>query len=369
MGSVVKLSSGKYAIRYDVYDTSGKRKQKQKGGFMLKRDALKALNEVENQIANNKYSLKADEMTVDDLIVEFLEDTKKTKAGNTYISYRQHCKDISRVLGHMKLSSLNKRMIEKALEDCPKFTIVVLKTLLNKALDWEYITTSPASRIKRMHEERKEMQYWNIEQMQTALDYLEEEKDETFIAIVKTALFTGLRKGEVLGLMESDFDFDKHTFTISRQYTLDISEDEKIIKGITSPKTFASATTLPLLPEAEAIIKSMIHRNKVNTLKRGGCLKEWEGFIFRANNTRIYSHARLRTAWTRFLKKHPDLPSIRWHDLRHTFATWLVANGVNMKVVQQLMRHSTFSMTADRYTHVDKKDVAEALQVLSKDIR
>lgn len=151
-----------------------------------------------------------------------------------------------------------------------------------------------------------------------------------------TELTTGLRRGEICGLMWSDFDEAHGTLSVRR--TLHIQKGGGLITGETKTGTGKRTITLP-----PSTAQLLVQRKK----------KSCSQWIFPnplqpeqpANPNAAYSH--LKT-----LLQKAGLPSIRFHDLRHTFATHALASGVDAKTLSGILGHTKASFTLDTYTHV-----------------
>ena len=165
------------------------------------------------------------------------------------------------------------------------------------------------------------------------------EQDEVWRDFFQTELMTGLRRGEICGLQWSDFDGNTGTLKVCRtlhsqrkgEYTVGETKTGKGMRTILLPKTVAD----------------ILRRRKADTIS------QW---IFPdpvkpedpVNPGSAYLHMKT-------LLQRAGLPSIRFHDLRHSCASLMVMNGVSMKQVQEWLGHSTFSTTADIYAHLDYK--------------
>ena len=174
---------------------------------------------------------------------------------------------------------------------------------------------------------------------------LNEEQLDTFLAAAEqdpiwkdffyTELTTGLRLGEICGLMWSDFDPRKGTLNISR--TLHKEKGGRLVTGGT--KTYAGTRKI-VLPDSTA--ERLRSRKKYS----------YSVWVFH-NPLRPEAPMNPTTAYhqlKKILAEH-DLPDLRFHDLRHTFATHALANGVDAKTLSGILGHTKASFTVDTYTH------------------
>jgi len=175
-------------------------------------------------------------------------------------------------------------------------------------------------------------------------------------------LGTGLRRGEMLGLKWENVDLDNGTIYIQQQL-LQVKEDDKYQLGYYAPKSEKSIRQLPLPKWAIDLLKK--HKEKQNKEKRDYI--EDNGLVFCTTRGTPINPSNF---WRDFKKvlHEAQLPDIRIHDLRHTFATRLLEKGVAIKVIQELMGHSQFSLTADTYTQVLDGLKRKAIQKLDNSL-
>ena len=162
------------------------------------------------------------------------------------------------------------------------------------------------------------------------------EQDEVWRDFFQTELMTGLRRGEICGLQWNDFDGDTGTLKVCR--TLHSQRKGEYTVGET--KTNQGMRTI-ILPHSVAEI---LRRRKANAIS------QW---IFPdpvkpenpVDPNAAYRHMKTLLQWA-------GLPSIRFHDLRHTFATHALTSGVDAKTLSGILGHTNASFTLDTYTHV-----------------
>ncbi len=205
---------------------------------------------------------------------------------------------------------------------------------------------------------RKEMRYLNTEQARIFLDVIKDTPMEAFFA---TALYAGLRLGELQAVCWDDIDLDKRTLRVRRSY--------RDGRGLTATKTDHSNRTLDLSTPMVAVLRARRKAQMAEQAEAGRLGISWmnsEGLAFTneyglpTDRNRIGRdfHAALRRA---------HLPRIRFHDLRHSCATLSLAAGVQPKVVQENLGHSKVSTTLDLYAHVmptTRREAADTLAAL-----
>lgn len=156
------------------------------------------------------------------------------------------------------------------------------------------------------------------------------------------AACAGLRRGEILAIRRCDIDLSARVLHVHRQL---VRVGGKLIEQ--TPKSAAGVRDVPILPELLPVLQNacrLLHPQ-----------------------TRLVSIApeTLNHRWKRAQLLADVAQPYRLHDLRHTYATRLVAAGCNLNAVQYLMGHSSFQLTADTYTHLDGFDAAEAVHRIS----
>lgn len=169
-------------------------------------------------------------------------------------------------------------------------------------------------------------------------------------AVWATALYAGLRRGELMALRFEDVDFDGRRIHVSRSW--DIKEGRTV-----SPKSTAGERTVPML----AVLRTHLLEHRLRS-GRG------EGFVFGKDGGAPFGYgatvARARRAWGR-----AGLSPIGLHECRHTYATLLIAAGVNPKAVSRFMGHSSISITLDRYGHLFPGSEDEAAELVDAYLR
>lgn len=208
-----------------------------------------------------------------------------------------------------------------------------LHQALQAASDQCLIPNNPAKQVDPPKITRKPMKILNEEQMDTFLAAVD--SNEIWRDFFYAELTTGLRLGEICGLMWNDFDGRKGTLRVNR--TLHKENGGRLVAGDT--KTYAGTRTI-LLPTSTA---------ERLRLRKKASYSPW---IFH-DPLRPEVPLNPGTAY-RQLKKflaEAGLPTLRFHDLRHTFATHALSNGVDAKTLSGILGHTKASFTLDTYTH------------------
>ena len=219
----------------------------------------------------------------------------------------------------------------------------IISSALKLANEQRLIARNPADGCALPKAEHKEMQTLPIEQLTS---FLREAKDSGVFALYYIDLTTGLRRGELLGLKWSDIDLEKGDLRVQRQIG---RIDGKIIEM--PLKTKNAYRTLLLSADAISVLK--MQKCKVGN-------SEW---VFPSPTGGPMSPDSVLHMLHRVLKR-AGLPKVRFHDLRHTFATLALQNGVDIKTVSGMLGHFSAGFTLDTYAHVTTSAKREAAKTM-----
>jgi integrase len=248
-----------------------------------------------------------------------------------------------------------------------QMTLTVLHGAMRDAIRKKFIVANPVTDVPKPRVVKTEMKTWTQAQVQTFLDAA---KADRLYALYVLALDAGMRQGELFGLHWPDVDFDAGAIQVQRT----LSE----IRGafaLKPPKTAAGRRRV----ELSTFAQDALHEHRKRMLAEGRDVKtglvfcdeggkflrksnvsrrSFRSVVKRANRTAVEVAAKLKAA--------PDaLPQIRFHDLRHTHATLLLAAGENIKVVAERLGHEDIEITLKHYAHVmpgQQKGAAEKMQ-------
>ena len=238
-----------------------------------------------------------------------------------------------------------------------------LRKALNDAIRQQLISTNPAVHVELPSGRRPKPVVWTAEHVtrwaqtgqvpspvmvwtpeQTGR-FLDFAADDRLYPIYHLIAFRGLRRGEACGLHWADLDLTGHTLTV-RWQLLQYGWET----GLDDPKTDASADVIALDAATATVLGEHQQRQHAERLAAG---PDWSdtGLVFTTLTGRPLHPADVTDHFTR-LAAVAGLPPVRLHDLRHGAATLTLAAGADMKVVSQLLRHSSITITADTYTSV-----------------
>ena len=240
------------------------------------------------------------------------------------------------------------------LESVSSNTVIHEHAVIYEALKYAYkiglVPTNAATKVDRPKKIKFEPQFLNADELEVMFKAL---RGTQFELPVLVASFYGLRRGEVLGLKWDAIDFDACTITIKRTVVSTLVDGKREIIRQDSTKTKSSYRTLPLVGKFKQYFLEVMQAQEENKKLCGNCYNyEYDGYIFVDAMGNLIKPNYLSGQFPRFLEKH-GLRKIRFHDLRHSCASLLLANNVPMKQIQEWLGHSVFSTTADIYSHLD----------------
>lgn len=193
--------------------------------------------------------------------------------------------------------------------------------------------------------------------------FLEAAKGERLEALLVLALTTGMRRGELLALRWKDVDLDRGVLAV----TGSLQGESRPTLNIASPKS-GKSRSVALGTIAVAALRDHRKRQAQEQLVVGS---EWRdlGLVFSTEYGDFLSPTTLRLALRRVLTR-ARLPTIRFHDLRHSAATLMLSRGVHPKMASEMLGHSTIAITLDLYSHVSanmQRQAADAIDAALAD--
>lgn len=233
----------------------------------------------------------------------------------------------------------------------------LISVILQTAVEWQYIPANPAERVKPPKVESSEAVYLDDKQAIRLLELLEDQPIY-YRTAVTVLLFTGMRRGELLGLRWSDIDFDNNVITIER--SLQYLPEKGVYESDTKTKSSRRAIKAPTT--AMDSLKEYRTWQRKTFLSIG---QPWEesGQVFVTQNGSPM-HPDTLTSWFGSFIKTTDLPQIHIHSLRHTNATLQIANGVAVTTVAGTLGHSTANTTTKVYAHAIQSAAAASAEMM-----
>ena len=235
----------------------------------------------------------------------------------------------------------------------------VLSSMFETAVKWGMIVSNPCERVSppKVKKNQKAAQFLTVEESRRLLELLDKEPAQYKNAIT-LLLFTGMRRGELLGLEWEDLDRNKATLKISK--TMQYLPDRGVFEDDT--KNDSSNRVIKLSKTALSVLNAQRLWQTEQRLKLG---EAWEGAnkIFTSPNGKSI-HPDTLSGWFRDFIDRSDLPPIHLHSLRHTNATIQIANGSSVTTVAGYLGHANASTTTKIYAHAIQEAQAAASEML-----
>lgn len=217
----------------------------------------------------------------------------------------------------------------------------ILKQALKQARVWQMITDNPADLVRPPKVERKEMRTIDTDQ---TVDVLETARGTRMLAPILLGVLCGLRRGEVVALRWRSVDLDGSQLSV-------VASAEQTDDGVREKETKSGkGRAVALSPMLVLELRQHRRQQAETLLKLGVRLTDDHHVVTREDGEPIQPRS-LSRAFRKFMRRH-KLPRIRLHDLRHSHATHLLAEGIHPKIAQERLGHSNVGITLDLYSHV-----------------
>lgn len=234
----------------------------------------------------------------------------------------------------------------------------VISSMLSTAVQWQIIFSNPCERVKPPKIGKPDPKYLDEEQARQLIVLLQNE-DTQFRIMVELLMFTGLRRGELLGLEWSDIDFDNKIIQVCRS-SLYLPE-----KGVFEDET-KTAGSQRAFKVSQAVIDLLKEQRLNQATQRLKVGDKWENSnkIFTSWNGSPLNPSCLTSKFRNFKKKY-NIEGITVHGLRHTNATLQIAAGTPLTTVAHRLGHTNTSTTANIYAHAIKSADEMAAEAIS----
>ena len=321
-------------------------------------------------IEENPQPAQKNDIIFIDYIYDYIKSKEKELSPNVYQSYMECWKIMKKHFGNkLKLKDVTYHHIEdyydylKNIRKNKNITIkhhaVILSPALRLAYRDDLIAKNPYEFMPKIKKEKSKMQYYNKEELEKLFEVTDK---SPLKLIVRVAAYYGFRRSELVGLKWDAIDFKNKMITIKHKV---LHVNNKFYLSDTL-KTTASHRTLPLLSEIESLLierKEEIEKNK--ELFKKSYNHKFDEYVFVDDIGDLINPDIISNRFRTLLRKN-HLKHIRFHDLRHSCASLLVASKVPMKNIQEWLGHSNFNTTADVYSHLDYSSKYESANALSK---
>ncbi len=323
--------------------------------------------EYENKIEVQRI-VPCDKMSFDEYLLSWLEKQKSFLKPTTYYGYEgvinkhiiPYFKPLKVSLSDLTSTHIqsyyNKKLEEGLSANTVKHHHANIRKALQEALRHNLVPCNMADRTTLPSIIKYKPKVYNKAQV---LELLKAIKNTPLESVVMICMHYALRRGEVCGLRWSDIDFENRIMYI--QNTRTSAKTEIFQQGA---KTESSIRQYPLSDMMLNFLLDLQAKQKKNKLFFGTGYIE-SGFLCTWDDGKPLGVSYVSHAFATLLKNN-GLPHIRFHDIRHTVATNLLDNGIDLKIIQEYLGHSTMATTANFYLHPDIKQKAKALNVMNE---
>jgi integrase len=350
-GTISQRRDGRWWARLDLGWADGKRKRQAYYGRTYK----EALDQLKKAQTDRELGVLATgrRQTVALFLTRWLEDSAKhTLRQRTLVRYEQLIRiHALPFIGNIQLAKLTPQHLAQLYASrleasqsarSVEFLHAVLHRALKQALKWGLIARNPADAVDAPKPERKDIRPLDLEQANALLRAAQGDPLEAFYVLAVT---TGMRLGELLALRWADLDLD--TARLQVRHTLQRTPGAW---SLAEPKTERSRRSIKLSAAAVAALRE--HRKRQVEVRLAAAAWHDHNFVFCQDKGEPLDGRNLYRTSLYPLLRRAGLGRMRFHDLRHTAATLLLAQGVHPKKVQDLLGHSTIALTLDTYSHV-----------------
>lgn len=336
-----KNKDGSTGCSWSVDFIDNTKKRVVKSGFKTKAQAENYLAKVRIEIDKGSYVYKNTQVMFTAIVENFMNNYANSYCRlNTILGYRGYLKNhLIPYFEKYKAVEITPNVIRdyiKYMQDkglkakTINHTINLLSGIFNKAIEGNFLNYNPVTSVKRLKLPHMEMEFLDTFDIKALLTTAKENYP-TFYPLLQTAIATGMRRGELLALTWNDIDFDRKLIRVNKSLNHGRAEETKTknsVRNVAIPENLISV------------------------------LKDWKqkapkSHIIFCNSTGGYIDP--NNMAKRFFKpclKLAGVKDIRFHDLRHTYASLMISKHIPIKFIQQQMGHSSIQVTLDKYGHL-----------------
>ena len=380
----LQIKNDNYYMVLNYTDANGKRRQPwiptglpAKGN---KRRAEKLLLDTRKSFVPPVVSKENEDISSDMLFADYmelwLEIIRSSVEKTTFSSYTQMVKGKSapyfRNTG-LTLDGIQAKHTQSfylhELKTVSPGTVIHYHANIHKALKYavkmDLIPFNPADKVERPKKHRYIADYYRQEELERLL---EASKDHPYSLLIQMTAFYGLRRSEALGLKWDAIDFERDTITIKHIVTNAKIDGKCEIVCADRAKTKSSLRSLPLVSNIREKLLALREQQKENRRLCGrSYIKEYLEYVCVNEIGDLIKPHYVTESFPKLLKAK-GMRQIRYHDLRHSCASLLLANGVPMKQIQEWLGHSDFSTTANIYAHLDYSSKLTSADAMLNDL-
>ena len=365
-----KTASGKY--KYSWFQTgieakSGNKKKAERELMRIRREFVIPSEE------EAQSGMKTD-ILFTDFMDMWLEIVRTTVAPVTFSSYEMMVH--KKINPYFEKEHIKLRDITAA--DIQNFYLHELKSIspnsvkhehanIHKALKYavkiDLLPYNPADKVEVPRSPKYIADYYKADELEKLFEVT---KNNKYGLLIRLVAFYGFRRSEALGLKWDAIDFERNTITIRHTVTEARIDGKMTLIQQDSTKTKSSMRTLPLIESFREPLLTLKKQQKENARLCGACYcHDYDDYVFVDPVGKIFNPGQVSESFNRILKKN-DMRHIRFHDLRHSCASLLLANGIGLKEIQEWLGHSDISTTANIYSHLDFTSKIASAGVMDK---
>lgn len=237
-----------------------------------------------------------------------------------------------------------------------------ISTILTEAVNWQLIESNPAQRVRLPKAEKKEAKAYDEDQAEKLLSLIENEEIKYKLAI-HIVLFTGCRLSELCGLEWNDIDTKNNTISFRRasMYLKSKGVFSKKPKTVSSDRTIAISKSLVRLINEYKLWQNG-EKAKLQDESEQGLWHESKRLFTQWNGEPIFPST--PSHWFKKILRKYNMPTLKFHELRHTNASLLIAQNVDVRTISKRLGHARTSITTDVYSHALRRPDREAAEKL-----
>lgn len=361
-GNIRLRKDGRFEGRYTLGIDPGTGKQVQKSVYgATKKEAGKKLQKILAEIEAGTYT-EPSKMTLKDWLNIWVDEYTGHLKPRTINVYKSHIEQhFIPALGAVRLQQLKPPQIQSFYNSLQKKEKPlspksiknihgVLHKAMQQAVEIGYIRQNPTQTCKLPRVEKAPVHALDEDQITTLLQYIKGHRFETLYTV---DTFTGMRQSEILGLTWDCVDFEKGTIRLYRQW--------QIINGVRGFHSLKNGKSRTITP-APYVIQLLQQQKRTQTewqLQAGPAWHNEEGFVFTDRHGYPLKHDIVYRSFKR-ITQQLEFPNIRFHDMRHTYASACIHAGDDIKALQENMGHHTAAFTLDAYGHISKQGRKES---------
>lgn len=353
-GRVRRRGKNSWELTIDTgRDAQGKRQRKFVNVRGTKADADRQLRELLTHLEGG-LSLHSSRSTVGEFLNSWLSVyAEPNTSARTVQGYRGVVsRYLTPHLGNLPLSKLTPQHVQRMYAEMRSQGLAnrttlgahrILKQALGHAVKWGLVVRNVCDAVDAPRSRRRHMRTLDVGDVSTFLDMTSR---SPYGPIFELAFWTGMRRGELMGLRWVDVKLDGRMLSVTQTLVRLTGRGLQVAE----PKTPGSRRRISLGNSAVSLLKRIRVKEIEDRLSLG---MRWDesGYVFCRNDGSPIDPDAVTHAFQRVIKT-TLLPNIRFHDLRHTHATLMLAQGVHPKIVSERLGHSSISITLDTYSHV-----------------